>query len=310
MLLAAGLLALLALALAWPVPVLLAASRWPARSPALGLLAWSAIALAGGLSMIGALATFGLAPYGDDLVRGLIGFTGHLAAGTLPAAAHFWQLFALSGAILLGVHLLLNLALTAVRTERARRRHASLLALLSAPHPELERTRLLDSPAPFAYCLPGAIRSLTVLSAGLVEVLSPVQLAAVIEHERAHAQQRHHLVLVAFQAWRAALPWFPVARLSMRSVALLTEFLADDRARRRIGLQPLGEAIGIVAERLPAAPALPAPVERDHSADAARVRLLRMDAPGLAAPARLTVVSASIALLVVPTALLLAPLVA
>lgn len=308
MLLAAGLLALLALALAWPVPVLLAGARWPARSPALGLLAWSSIALAGGLSMIGALATFGLAPFGEDLVRGLLSFAQHLAAGTLPVQAHFWQLFALSGAILLGVHLLLNLALTAVRTERARRRHAALLALLSSPHPELERTRLLDSDAPLAYCLPGAIRSLTVLSAGLVDVLTPAQLDSVIEHERAHARQRHDLVLVAFQAWRAALPWFPVARLSARSVALLVEFLADDRAQRRTGVQPLREAIALVAERLPAVPVPAAPSGREHSADAAAVRLLRIGTPALPRTASGAVITGSIALLVVPTALLLAPL--
>ena len=67
-------LAVFALALAWPVPILLSHAKWPTRAPATALVLWQAVALAGGLSMLGALLTFGLAPFGPDLVTGGISF--------------------------------------------------------------------------------------------------------------------------------------------------------------------------------------------------------------------------------------------
>ena len=48
-----------AIALAWPVPVALSRASWPMRMPVIALLLWQAIGLAGGLSMIGALALAG-----------------------------------------------------------------------------------------------------------------------------------------------------------------------------------------------------------------------------------------------------------
>ena len=77
-------LGLLALALAWPVPILLARASWPARSPAAALVLWQAIALAGGLSMIGAFLTFGLAPFGDHLLAGAVAFVGSLGGVRMP----------------------------------------------------------------------------------------------------------------------------------------------------------------------------------------------------------------------------------
>ena len=67
-------LAAFALALAWPVPILFSHAKWPTRAPATALVLWQAVALAGGLSMLGALLTFGLAPFGPDLVTGGISF--------------------------------------------------------------------------------------------------------------------------------------------------------------------------------------------------------------------------------------------
>src|SRR5699024_723910 len=56
---AAVLLAVVTIALAAPVPVVLARASWPSRAPVLALLLWQVIGLAGGLSMIGALALAG-----------------------------------------------------------------------------------------------------------------------------------------------------------------------------------------------------------------------------------------------------------
>src|SRR6187402_550283 len=207
MILAATVLAVLAVLLAWPVPLAVARSTWPDRAPGTALVLWQAIALAGVLSLLGSLLAAGLAPYGDHLVAALRAFATDVGERELPPGTTSASALALAAALLLGAHLVANLLATIVRTERQRARHRSLLLLLSAPMPETPRTRLLDAEAPVAYCLPGTARSLTVLSAGLLTLLSEQEVLGVVEHERAHLRQHHALVLVAFRAWRIALPW-------------------------------------------------------------------------------------------------------
>ncbi len=314
-------LATLAVVLAWPAPILLAGAGWPARAPGTALVAWQAIALAGGLSMIGALLTYGLTPFGNDLVSGLRSLAGRLLEGTLPVHAEFSQMFALSGAILLGIHLLLNLATTLVKAERLRRRHRQLVVLLSNPLPERADTRLIDHDAPVAYCLPGGMHSVTVLSAGLMTLLDDTQLPAVIAHEQAHAFQRHHLVLLAFHAWRKSLPWFPLATRAQEAVTTLIEMLADDHARRSVPDGALMQSIALVAEAsagwttpdpepqsLTAAPHRPS--EQNSATATARIARLVDRRPPLPLAARFGVIAASTALIAVPTVLLIIPAIA
>ncbi|NNC10534.1 M56 family metallopeptidase [Planctomonas sp. JC2975] len=316
MLAVAASLALLAFALAWPVPVALARAEWPRRMPGQALVLWQAIALAGGLSMIGSLLVFGLIPFGSDLPHAAGAFTADLVAGRLPTDANFFEMFALAGAALLGAHLLLNLVRTAWRAERQRRHHAQLLRLLSDPMPERPGTRVIDHATPVAYCLPGTPRAVTVLSAGLLELLSDEELAAVVAHERAHVTQHHHVLLVAFSAWRSALPWFPIATRAHEAVGLLVELLADDHARRTVSERNLSRAVARVAlagaPRVDASSAVPARAFASETsspgewADARVARLTELTAPS--APAlRFSVLAMALALVVVPTMLLLGP---
>src|SRR5699024_9380405 len=143
------LLAGIALILAWPAPVLLARARWPMHAPARALLLWQAIGLAGGVSMIGALALLGRAVAPEN-----------------PLASY----------------LIAHLGVTVVRVTRKRRRHLTLLRLLTEPHPTRARTRVIDEAAPVAYCIPRGAGSVTVLSQGLLDRLDPDELAAVIAH--------------------------------------------------------------------------------------------------------------------------------
>jgi Zn-dependent protease with chaperone function len=314
-LLASFALAALAVALAWPVPILLARAGWPDRAPGTALLVWQSIALAGGLSMIGAMLTFGLVPFGDDLVHGLQSLLAGLVGGTLPAAAQFVQTFALSGAILLGVHLLLSLVTTFARTQRLRRRHRQLVTLLSDPIPERPHTRLIDHAAPVAYCLPGTTRSVTVLSAGLIDLLDEDQLRAVIAHETAHASQRHYLVLLSFRAWRGALSWFPIATRAYEAVAMLVEMLADDQARRQVPDATLVRSIALVASGLKESGAEPGRTDQAlesplaASGPTASRRIARLTDPRgpLPAPARAAAIASAVALIAVPTMLLVTP---
>lgn len=327
-------LAVLAIVLAWPAPMILSRAAWPARSPFTAMILWQAIALAGGLSMIGAMLIWGLAPLGDTLLEGL-GALSAIVFGNGPAGAlGVWHVFALSAALLLGTHLIFTLLLTYARIHRQRSRHRDLLQLLSSPSPESADTVVINHPAPVAYCLPGGARSVTVLSDGLVDLLEPAELEAVLLHEQTHLTQRHHLLLWAFAAWRAALPWLPTSQLAQSSVNELIEMLADDEALKSVEKGSLIQAIAIVAAGPGTAPASstgygPSGPDADDdarqdrgsgqwdSADGATgdgtmtasARVHRLIAPQTTLPqsGRTAVVALSAALLALPTALLVIP---
>ena len=227
-------LAVLAVLLAWPVPALLARGRWAGRDPLVALVCWQALGLAGGLSMIGALLVHGLAPWGSSLPAAAWALaTGRATAD--PVRGDQWVTLTLAG--VLAFELVGVLVLSWLRTTRTRRRHRALLELLVRPaaaHPAAgPEARLLDHPAPVAFCIPGA-RPLLVLSSGIVAELDDDQLAAVVAHERAHLREHHHLLLLPFVAWEAALPVLPAAARAHAAVRELVEMRADDAALRTL----------------------------------------------------------------------------
>jgi Zn-dependent protease with chaperone function len=310
-------LAILAIILAWPVPLLLSRARWTARSPFAAMTLWQSIALAGGLSMIGAMLVFGLVPLGDDLLSGLHNLASiMLGRPTDPPAAgaqlQFWNVFALSAAGLLFSHLVFTLLLTYARIQRQRRRHRVLLELLSSPASGRPGTVVINHDVPVAYCLPGGARSVTVLSDGLVNLLEPEELRAVLIHEKTHLVQRHHLLLWAFAAWRYALPWLPTSRLAQRAVNSLIEMLADDVALRSVERSTLVKAIALVASgsaQVPARELMDSDDARIDTPETTSARLSRLlsPAPPLPASTAAAVQVVAVLLLAVPTAALLLP---
>jgi Zn-dependent protease with chaperone function len=322
-------LAVLAIVLAWPVPILLSRAHWPARDPFTAMVLWQAIALAGGLSMIGAMLVYGLEPVGDNLIAGLRALAGMVLFAAPTTALGFWHLFALSAAALLTAHLVFTLLLTYYKIERQRRRHRELLALLASPSDDGPGTVVISHDSPVAYCLPGGARSVTVLSDGLMTLLSPEELHAVLLHEQTHLAQRHHLLLWAFAAWRQALPWLPTTRLAQEAVNSLIEMLADDVALKTESKATLIKAIAIVASGS-AAPQGGAAVEPvglagaslsgaglqlpdgaggagPASTTASRVSRLLSPKPPLAGGLRAAVLAMCTLLLAMPTALLIVP---
>jgi Zn-dependent protease with chaperone function len=322
---ASYLLAVLAIVLAWPVPILLSRAQWPARSPFTAMILWQAIALAGGLSMIGAMLVYGLEPVGDNLVAGLGALAGMVFFNAPTTALGFWHIFALSAAALLTAHLVFTLLLTYYKIERQRRRHRELLALLASPSAEGTGTLVISHDSPVAYCLPGGARSVTVLSDGLMAALEPAELRAVLSHENAHLSQRHHLLLWAFAAWRQALPWLPTTRLAQESVNSLIEMLADDVALKTESKATLIKAIAIVAsgsagnagaELRPGTSSLAlsgldaaagASGSDTARTTASRVSRLLSPRPELPVPVRNLVMAGSLLLLALPTVLLVVP---
>ncbi|BCW18935.1 M56 family metallopeptidase [Pseudarthrobacter enclensis] len=323
---ASYLLAVLAIILAWPVPILLSRAQWPARSPFTAMILWQAIALAGGLSMIGAMLVYGLEPIGDNLIAGLRALAGMVLFNAPTTALGFWHIFALSAAALLTAHLVFTLLLTYYKIERQRRRHRELLALLASPSGQDAGTLVISHDSPVAYCLPGGARSVTVLSDGLMAALEPEELRAVLTHENAHLSQRHHLLLWAFAAWRQALPWLPTTRMAQESVSSLIEMLADDVALRTASKATLIKAIAIVASGSAAGTDSPGAGQAGSGmalsgfeaaaatgglesarTTASRVSRLLSPQPELPRAARSVVLTVCVLLLALPTALLVVP---
>jgi hypothetical protein len=301
----AAVLGALALALAWPAPVLLSRAKWPSRAPAVALALWQAIALTGGLSMIGCLLALGSAPAGS-LPAAAVQLAPELLIGPIPPEFGVVQLASLTLAAAVALLLMANLALTAVRAERERRRQHQIVAVLSDPMPGDPRTRVLAHPVPLAYCVPG-IRTTTVLTEGLIQALRPDELSAVVAHERTHLDQLHHLVRLAFRAWHSALPWFPIANRAERSVVTLTEMLADDGARRSVGTDALLRALERVGNAgesgsFPEAASGAGPDTAMLSARLDRLRPEPTASRSLARGVRIAVVAASLALVAVPLA--------
>jgi Zn-dependent protease with chaperone function len=299
-------LAVLSALLAWPVPALLARAHWPRRDPLVALVCWQSIGLAGGLSIIGALLVHGLAPWGHSLPEALWAVV--TSGPTDPVRGDHWV--SLTLAAVLASELVGVLALSWFRTARTRRRHRALLELVVQPAADLPDTRLLEHPAPVAFCIPGA-RPLLVLSSGMVAELDDDQLAAVVAHERAHLREHHHLLLLPFVAWEAALPVLPAAARAHAAVRELVEMRADDVALATLsGAAPrrtLARAIVAAAEGAGGAGVPSGALAVAGGATGARVvRLLEPPRP-LPAVARWAALASAGLLLLLPTALLLLP---
>ncbi len=299
-------LAVLAALLAWPVPAALARARWPARDPLVALLCWQAVGLAGGLSIIGALLVHGLAPWGSSLPEAVLHFWTARPAEQ-PVRGDHWIAMTLAAVLFLELTGVLGLSL--VRTARVRARHRELLELIVQPAGVAE-ARLLEHAAPVAFALPGA-RPLLVLSSGMVARLDDAQLAAVVAHEQAHLRERHHLLLLPFVAWRAALPVLPAAERAHDAVLGLVEMRADDVALRSLGgpapRRALAEAIVAVASGGPSGALPGGALAVTGGGVAARVQRL-LEPPSPLPPAgRWTALASAAALVLVPPVLLLVP---
>lgn len=316
MLLTSYFLAALAIVLAWPTPLALSKAKWTARAPAAAVLLWQAIALGGGLSMIGSMLVWGLTPLGNDLISALhaswLLLRGDSAIGPLGVI----HLFALSTALLFAFHLVLTLVRAAWRTTRQRARHRQLLRLLSNPSATRPNTLVLDHDMPVAYCVPGFNGSVTVLSRGLLTQLSSDEQRAVIAHENSHLDQRHDLLILAFTAWHEALPWLPTSRLSLNAVRQLIEMLADDKALEVSTRPVLLRAIVTVASSIAPADATPAEAAKPAAEQVGvpggevsshRLQRLLSPAPPLSRFQNGLILSCTVLLLVCPTVLLIAP---
>jgi Zn-dependent protease with chaperone function len=289
---------------------------WPRRSPAAAILLWQSLGLAGGLAAVGALLAIGVSGPGSQL--GVVGglrvlaervASGHwLAPHQSPVLTATRLVFLAAGFALLTV-LCWELIMAFVEAVRARRRQRELLALLAHGDPKVPGALVIDYPTAAAYCLPG-IRSQIVVSVGTLNLLAPAELTAVLAHERAHLRARHDLVLIPFTSLRRAFPMSTGVAQAHRTVALLVEMMADDRALRVRGLLARELATALVrfgTAGSDGAPAGALAVVDGEGELTARVNRLLAPPPPLSRATQAAVVLAAALVVATPLILFLTP---
>jgi Zn-dependent protease with chaperone function len=219
----------LAGAVSMTAPRVLPHADWVYRAPRLALAAWYAVITATGLAVAAALASLTLgwpwvratvctwALWCLEAIRGAHGTVGRTIAAML-----------LLTLILLGVRAVLLAGRVGHMVAQRRREHAGMLTVLGAPSAQLGAT-VVDCPVPVAYVVPGRPARI-VISTGTLGTLVPAQLAAVIAHERAHADGRHQLLADGARLLAAAFPHTAVFAAAHTQIDRLVEMRADEVA--------------------------------------------------------------------------------
>lgn len=133
------------------------------------------------------------------------------------------------GAVAL-VRLAWRLATRLGAARRHNHRHGHTARLVGRPNPRWGAV-VLDAPQRVAYCVAGRPGTIVVSTATLA-ALDDTQLAAVLDHERAHLTGHHHLIMAATRVLAALLPGVPLFAAGAIEVCRLLEMRADDRAAR------------------------------------------------------------------------------
>lgn len=166
---------------------------------------------------------------------------------------------------------------------QARERHREMIDLIGPGRrpaqvgdAEGQGLRILPHPTVTAYCLPGR-RARVVLTDGTVESLTPAELDAVLQHERAHLRYRHDLILEFFTVVHSSLPAVMRAHAGLTEVRLLLELSADRFALRTHRPRELGVALVALAQARD--PGVGMAAGGDPGAAGARIAELRRPGP-------------------------------
>ena len=243
-------------------PRLLARWTLPRQSPGAGLFLWQALSLSGVACAL--LATPVAA----------------LTFGTRYPSL-FGVALAVSGLMLVGI--LWSGHRIGSDLRRMRAEHRALVDLVGDRLETSQGTRsaVIAHGSPTAYCLPGR-HDRIVLSQAAVDRLTPDELTAVLEHERAHLRARHDLLLELFTVLHSSVPEAIRSPEALREVHLLVEALADRMARRTVGATTLARAL--VAMAAPAGASTdPANSTASHEQAIPSVSDLGQHSPALAA---------------------------
>ncbi|WP_328997906.1 M56 family metallopeptidase [Kribbella sp. NBC_00709] len=233
-------------------PLLLTSGQWQVWYPRLALACWH-LALASSAAVL----IFGV---GFAIIRASAGESGRQGLAALLPGLAIWLMLFVVGAL---SALFLGQSEHVVRQEHSRRDELRDALHGCAREAEIYdglTVHYLDDISAVA-CSFRAPEPTVVLTSGLRAQLTRPQLDAVIEHERAHLDQRHHFALLLAGLNRACLPRFGPARRLDRMTRLLVELIADDESVRRCGRDTVASALAAIAQ-LTANPGLAARSER------------------------------------------------
>jgi Peptidase family M48 len=250
---------------------LLARARWPDRAPRLAIATWLALNGSAISSVIlgGVALTVPTARVSHHLA-------GLLATCVMAVQARYAHP---GGAALGGVGAVLTLAPAArvcwctaralATAWRDGQQHCRQLRAVGRADQRLGAV-VVDYDEPAAYCLPGP-RQPIVLTSAAIEALDDAQLTAVLAHERAHQQGRHHLLVLIAGSLAAAFPRVPAFRHGREQVTRLAELLADDVAAKTSPRLTVAEALLALG-----APVLAAPLALGAGGSATGIRVKRL----------------------------------
>ncbi|GAB2859812.1 M56 family metallopeptidase [Lentzea nigeriaca] len=237
--------------------------------PVVALVAWLVSVVAVVATAAGAMFLLVVPDHGLGVVAAFHHCWNALQHGTTPAIE------AVSGAtgVALLTALLVRVAVVGRRTARQRaqegRRHMDVLRVAArreaGPHPTL----WLEHDRPLAFSLAGK-PGVVVATDGLHRHLTPAQVEAVLTHERAHLDGRHHLLVTIGDVVAATLPFLPLFKRAAIAVREFVEMAADTAAVRAHGAETVRVALLRVAGHGAPGPALA------MSRDAVETRLARL----------------------------------
>lgn len=213
-------------------PVVLTAGRWQVRHPAVALGLWH-----------GALGFGLLAALGSVVVAVTIAVNSDRGDGgeAVFATLFGWGSLAAIGA---AVALIASNSETIFDVDRANRDSMLSFAQDALEVEGMQGIEVLrcESAVPMACTIPGK-NPMILISSAFEDALTRPQLIAVLEHERAHLTQRHHIAMRLADVNAACLPRVAASRRFRRATALLVELLADDAAAKKAGAVNLANAL-------------------------------------------------------------------
>lgn len=147
---------------------------------------------------------------------------------------------------------------------------------------------ICDDPRPLVFSLPRRAGGI-VISEGLIQTMDRDELVAVLSHESAHLQQRHHLVVSVLEGVVKPLKWLPIASAVADAVPHYLEIAADSAARHRASTPALASALLKLGDLRMEAPVSIQPSPMLHAAGPERIRFLC--SPADTGPARIPVLA-------------------
>jgi Zn-dependent protease with chaperone function len=277
---------------------------WVYRAPRLGLAAWYAVLGVIVVSTVAAVASVLVAwPATRGTVCAWWAWCARALRGELGPVARVVGVAVLMAVAAAGGRLLMA-AVRAVRRLRVHRRaHAEALTLVGRRHPELG-VRVIDCAQPAAYLLGRRV----VVTSGAIETLPGAQLAAVVAHERAHADGRHQVLTDVVGVFAAVAPGVAVFSQAAAQVARLVEIRADEVAAAGHGRLTVARAIVACAQTRgdTTAPRLAGALAASGGNALERVHRLVTPPEALSRPAAAAVMAGLGALVVLPALLVAA----